>query len=390
MAEKSFIRKNWERACYLIFLILLHSLSAFAFIYFNLLRIFKANQKRSGVVFYPYSGINSIGGYLRVDQFEALLKRDNIPYKVCYCTEESADFDSVDLSWHMALLYQLKIYLIRIIQLKEVFAYDVVFIQRGMFPYFYELKKPLLERLIWSSNKNIVIDFWDSVFETQTELIKNTLQCAKTVTVSNEFLETKFSELHHDVVRWPIGINTSIYFPKQDYTLHDPIRIMWTGLPHNLPNLARVVPVLNKLAGVYSFVLVICGRDALTETSFPIEHHPWSPDTFYNLMEGADIGIYPEKESVHAKGKSAMKVMDFMSSALPVVGVPYGLPAEAKNRENMIIAVSDAEWEQGLLDLIKDAELRTKLGRNGRQMIEAHYSSEENYRQLKEILFGKN
>ena len=74
-----------------------------------------------------------------------------------------------------------------------------------------------------------------------------------------------------------------------------------------------------------------------------------------------------------------MKVMDYLSTALPMIGVPYGLPSEAANGRELLIAESFSEWKQRLIELMTNQDLRKMLGENGRAMIEEHYSIEKSY-----------
>ncbi len=387
MSPEGFWNKSWDRCCYLVFLIVIATGSCFAHVYLSMLNIFFGKKKREGIIFYPYAEKGSSGAYNRIQQFEKLLQSDNIPYKIAFTSQDDIAmqiYDGVRWKWYF---YLLNLYWIRIFQLKEIFNYDVVVIQRGLFPFHYSLKKPLLEKLVAKINPNMVIDFWDSVFETQPVLVPLTVQYAKTVTVSNDFLKENFLRWNKNVVIWKLGFNTAEYQEKTDYEIHQPIRLVWTGLPHNLNNLDFVLPALEFIHQIHPIILVIIGREKPAFTSIPIEHHLWNANTFFDLLNGADIGIYPEKNSVHAKGKSAMKVMDYLTTGLPTIGVEYGLLAEAKHLENIYIANSVEDWKTGLQLLITDKKLREKIGTNGRQTVIENYSLNENYKSLKSILF---
>jgi glycosyltransferase involved in cell wall biosynthesis len=160
-------------------------------------------------------------------------------------------------------------------------------------------------------------------------------------------------------------------------------------MPHNLANLKYIYPTLIKVNSTFPLVLVIVGKEAPVVEGLTIEHHLWNANTFHSLLQNADIGIYPEKNTIHANGKSAMKVMDFLSTGLAMIGVPYGIPKEVSHLNQLFIANNETEWENGLIQLIQDEQLRKSLGNAARKTIIEHYDIVSNYQQLKNILFNK-
>ncbi|MEN9521700.1 MAG: hypothetical protein RL065_77, partial [Bacteroidota bacterium] len=380
---------NIDRFFYLIFLISIFIGNFILKLFGVILPIF-AFKNRKGVVFFPYAFKGSDGEYRRILQYLPYFEKDKIPYKVKSITSDSKAleyYNGVRWKFYFFLIY---VYYKRIFQILSVLKYEAVFIQRGLFPMYFDLQFPQLEATVFKLNKNVVIDYWDSVFENQPELTKNTVKFAKTITVSNQFLLDNFKKICTNLTQWNLSIVTSSYKEKTDFSLHSPIRLIWTGMPHNLANLKYIYPTLIKVNEKYPLVLVIVGKEAPTVEGLNIEHHFWNANTFHSLLQNADIGIYPEKNTVHANGKSAMKVMDFLSTGLSMIGVPYGIPKEVSHLNQLFIADNDVDWENGLITLIENEQLRKSLGNEARKTIIKHYDVLSNYNQFKEILFGKN
>ncbi|MEY4875455.1 MAG: hypothetical protein RL708_604 [Bacteroidota bacterium] len=389
MIPSNFFTKNWDRVCYAIFLVLLQCGNLILHIFGFVLPIFASTKKAKGVIFFPYGFKGSDGANRRIMQYIPFFEAENIPTKVCDLVDDDTChkyFNGPRWKWYFFLLY---CFYKRIFQIPMVMKYDAVFIQRGMFPLYFDLKIPLMEKIIYKLNKNVVIDFWDSVFEGQLELTIQSVKYSKVVTVSNSFLYENFSKWHSNVLMWNISIVTSKYKVKTDFTIQQPTRLVWTGLPHNLKNLGYIFPTLIKVNKTHPIVLVIIGRKAPEVKELNIEHHFWNESTFHNLLQSADIGIYPEKNSIHANGKSAMKVMDFLSTGLPMIGVPYGLPKEVKHLQHLYIADGETEWEIGLKKMIEEEVLREQLGKAARNTIVENYDVKASYNQLKKLLFDK-
>jgi glycosyltransferase involved in cell wall biosynthesis len=343
--------------------------------------------KRKGLVFYPYAFIGTDGEYRRINQFLPFLEKDGIPYKVCRVMDHKKAHEQYEKGMLQRYALLIYVFYVRIFQILAALRYEKVFIQRGLWPVYFDLEHPFLEKTLYSINKNVVIDFWDSVFVKQEQLTLRSLKYAKVVSVSNEFL-MEFFQAHHDcVMPFNVSIDLSAYTAKQEYSLHNPMRIVWTGQPHNLVNLSYIEAILEKVNQQYPLVLVVIGKEAPPFKRIAIEHHEWKKNSFYNLLESADIGIYPERNTAHAKGKSAMKVMDYLSAGLPMIGVPYGLAEGAIDGEHLLIAERDEDWQNAFARLVADQNLREKLGKNGRKLILDNYSIDENYKQFL-ALFG--
>jgi glycosyltransferase involved in cell wall biosynthesis len=388
MHPTSFFSKNIDRFFYLIFLILIF-IGNLTLKLIGIILPFFISKDRKGVVFFPYAFKGSDGEYRRILQYLPYFDEDKIPYSV-----KSITSDTIALKYYNGIRWKLYFFLIyvfykRIFQITSVIKYDAVFIQRGLFPMYFDLKFPQLEKTVYKLNKNVVIDYWDSVFENQPDLTKETVKFAKTITVSNSFLFDNFTKLTTNVTQWNLSIVTSSYKVKTDFSLHHPIRLVWTGMPHNLANLKYIYPTLIQVNKVHPLVLVIIGKEAPVVDSLTIEHHLWNASTFHSLLQGADIGIYPEKNTIHANGKSAMKVMDFLTTGLAMIGVPYGIPKEVSHLNQLYLADNNEAWENGLLTLINDENLRKSLGTNARKTIIEHYDVLSNYNQFKKILFSK-
>ncbi|MEY2830722.1 MAG: hypothetical protein RIQ33_2580 [Bacteroidota bacterium] len=387
MQPTTFIEKNWDRFCYLIFIISLKLGHIILEIIGIIAPIFGKLITKKGVIFFPYGFKGSDGANRRIMQYTKFFDHENIPTKVCHIAHDDTChkyFNGPRWKWYFFLLF---CFYKRIFQTIAATKYEAIFIQRGMFPLYFDLKHPILEKTIYKINKNVTIDYWDSVFDGQLELTINTVKYAKTITVSNPFLEQNFKQWHAQVVPWNISMVTSKYLPKINFELNHPITLVWTGLPHNLKNLNYIFPTLIKVNKKYPLKLRIIGRQAPTVEGLEIEHHFWDANTFHQLLQTADIGIYPEKNTIHANGKSAMKVMDFLSTGLAMIGVPYGLPKEAKHLKNLFIADGEMEWENALIKLIENKPLREELGAAARQTIVDNYDVHNSYIRLKNILF---
>ena len=373
------VNKYLGKVAYLIFLLLLDM----TFLIIRMLSVFFFNKPskhpKGDIILYPYAFIGSDGYTRRFVEYFPFLDNENIKYKVCNLFTDAYARKQLKRNPPLRYFFYLRILWKRIPQVLAARKYKSVFIQRGLFPLYFDLEIPHLERMLRKINKHITIDIWDSIFERQPVLVNETINYSDQLSLSNEFLMNHFIDFQGRRILWKIAVNLSKYKVKKDYSIKGKARLFWTGLPHNLSFLERYLPILTEISKKYPITLVLVCQQTLNNEELEIEHHPWHPDTFFDLLYSSDIGIYPEFNSVVSKGKSTMKVMDYLSTALPMIGVPYGLPSEAANGRELLIAESFSEWKQRLIELMTNQDLRKMLGENGRAMIEEHYSIEKSY-----------
>lgn len=386
---KAILLKNRERYWFLLFLIGLN----FYFVIIRLLTLFHflipKPSVKSGVILYPYAAKGSDGYIRRFIEYLPYLEKDSISYELCdLYTEQQMRNAVYGKSIGRYRLY-LNILRKRIFQVLKARKYETAFIQRGLFSIYFDLKHPYLEKLLRKLNKNITVDYWDAVFVKQKVLIERTAKYVDQISYSNEFIGAYFKTLGKPVVRFNIAINTRHYITKTDYTVSTPLRVIWTGLPDNLSQLVKHIPVLREIHNEIPLILVIvCGK-VLKEDIIPVEHHFWEGNTFFKILNSADVGIYPEEDSLSSRGKSTMKVMDYLSTGLPMIGVPYGLPDEALNEVNMIVVDNKEAWKEAFRKISSDEDLRRRLGQNGLSLIRSKYSIESSYESFKTLVLKR-
>ena len=154
-----------------------------------------------------------------------------------------------------------------------------------MFPYYPDLKTPHFEKLLRKLNKNITLDFWDSVWVYSDEkLIKNSIKYCDKISVVNDFISDYFSFSKKPKLIFPIGINLSKYSIKENYDLNKPIRFFYTGGPGNVKNFLNLIkPILLKLNSKYQFKLMIVSRARIYIENLDIEYFDFNENTFLSF-----------------------------------------------------------------------------------------------------------
>ncbi len=375
---------------YLCFIVLLNISFAITGLLRLIVPLFPPCRNRKDLILFPYAFAGSDGYVRRFEEYIPYLEREGRTFSICTTYTDEYARKMLAAGERTRYRFYLRLYWKRLRQVMSAGKYRAAFIQRGLFPVYFDLRTPHLEALLRKLNSHITIDFWDAVFDRQEVLVTRTIRFADQLSLSNGFIDSWFSRFTGRRIMWKIAVNLERYCLKDDYSLHKPARLVWTGLPHNLKNLAGFLPVLAGIAGSRPLILVIISQQPVSCEGLTIEHHPWNAVTFFQLLQSADIGLYPEYNTVVARGKSAMKVMDYLATGLPMIGVPFGLPPEVTDGKELLIADDPAAWRNQIIRLLDDRELREQLGRNGRKMMEENYSLDASYEVFRSFAFSKD
>ena len=332
---------------------------------------------------------------LRSFQYIPLLKADGLNITV------RSFFDDI----YLENLYQGKkqnsfkivtYYLSRVFLLFTIAEYDIIVIEKELFPYFFSW----FERLLKLLGVKYIVDFDDAIFHNYDLnknrfvrfLFKNKINAvmknSECVVAGNSYLYTK--AIHSNakkVVIIPTVIDTKNYNVKTNYQ-SDKIIIGWIGSPSTFKYVKSLFPLFVELTEKYNCKIHIVGaKEEKERWSKNIEYIEWTEVTEIENIKTFDIGIMPLDYSPWELGKCSYKLIQYMGCGIPVVASPVGMNKEVvEDGINGYLAKNDIEWKEQLVKLIQNPSLRESFGKNGRVKVEENYSLEVNYPKLLSIL----
>jgi glycosyltransferase involved in cell wall biosynthesis len=272
-------------------------------------------------------------------------------------------------------------YLRRAGVLLEKSAYDLIWIEKEVFPFLPSAFETLL------GSTPYVVDCDDATFHTydlhRSAVVRRLLgrklvpllAGARAVTAGNAYLagyaERVGARTVHrvptvvDLDRYPLAIHA------QDAA---EFRIGWIGSPSTSVLLKLVRRPLERLAREMPVRLVTIAASRAPEIEVPVETHAWSLETEASLLASTHAGIMPLQDEPWQRGKCGYKLIQYMACAKPVVASPVGVNAEIVTEDVGFLATADDEWYLALRRLAKDRALGARLGRAGRSAVEERYS----------------
>jgi len=276
------------------------------------------------------------------------------------------------------------LYLKRLFVLLTVFRYDVLWIEKEIFPYF----PAVFERLLAFLGVRYVVDYDDAIFHNYDlsgsglirkllgRKIDTVMARANCVIAGNQYLaERAWKAGAKRVEIIPTVVDHARYF-QAARNGDEQLVIGWIGSPSTQCYVIDIQHALRDVCEKTGARLILVGA---TDSVFgelagiPVEIVPWSEESEAKSIAAMDVGIMPLVDGPWEKGKCGYKLIQYMASGVPVVASPVGVNVEIVDDCGRL-AESEHEWAESLLELLSDDEKRNTLGHAGRVAVEKRYS----------------
>ena len=153
------------------------------------------------------------------------------------------------------------------------------------------------------------------------------------------------------------------------------IRIGWIGTPNTQKYLNLISEVLRDFFLKYKGSLVVIGASSdFSLNDVPIEYLVWSEQTEAQQLGNIDIGIMPLPDKPLERGKSGLKLIQYLAAGKPVVASPVGVNVDIVTPKVGFLAQTKQEWLECLSNLAEDPARRREMGENARRMVIENYS----------------
>ena len=231
---------------------------------------------------------------------------------------------------------------------------------------------PLLLRALVnnvSKNSKTYWDFDDYIFESgeiskkQASILERN---SKSIIVTSNFLKSKISSKYQNkVVILPTtdgdlqGFNKLDLEKKRKSTFVFEIKLVWVATSGNIPHLTKILDILDitaaKIQKDYNkdlLLTIVCNKPVKKEVAhLKIRYVKWTREVAKEEIYKAHIGIMPLIYEEYSLGKGGFKLVQYISTALPVIASNVGFNNEVVTT-NCGILVSDREDNDGWMDAI--------------------------------------
>lgn len=286
-------------------------------------------------------------------------------------------------------------YIRRFATLIKANKYDLIWIEKELFPFMPAVAERLLNKL----GVPYVVDYDDALFhrydEHRRSLVRKVLgrkidtvmNQASQVVAGNQYLADRAQLAGAGrIAIIPTVIDLKRY-PLIEKTITTELVIGWIGSPSTTHYLLMLAPVFASLRKKFNVKNVAVGADQNVLEGLGIEVMPWSEQSEVSLIQQFDIGIMPLDDSPWERGKCGYKLIQYMACSVPVVASPVGVNKDiVEHGVNGFLAQDLSEWEVYLTVLLESINLRKQLGLEGRKRVENYYSLQAQAPRLEQVL----
>ena len=264
--------------------------------------------------------------------------------------------------------------------------YDIVFVQREAL----QLGTAFFERAVSRSRARLVFDFDDAIWlqnvsdaNRRLAWLKNPDKTAELISMADLVMAgnphlADYASDFSERSRWCRRPSTrSAYVRESRSPSGEAICIGWSGSMTTIQHFDLMIPVLRRLGERYgnSVRFKVIGDGRYRHDELGIRGQDWNAETEVSDLSDIDIGVMPLPDDEWARGKCGLKGLQYMALGIPTVMSPVGVNTEIiDDGVNGLLAGDEDEWLTKLTSLIESDDLRSDLGRAGRETVEQRYS----------------
>jgi glycosyltransferase involved in cell wall biosynthesis len=214
---------------------------------------------------------------------------------------------------------------------------------------------------------------------------------ASVVVAGNAYLAAWLSDHNPRVEIVPTAIDTERFRPALRDERTGRFVIGWTGSAATLPYLEELERPLKRVLEEHPLaqLTVIADRAPVLRSiaAERVTFIPWSAAVEAEALREFDVGIMPLPETPWTRGKCSFKMLQYMSTGLPVVVSPVGMNAEILRMGLVGIAAGgESDWVEALSHLLAHRQEARAMGLEGRAIVEQHFSRSRVSERLAEII----
>lgn len=345
------------------------------------------------ILFSRYSQLGA-SSRLRFYQYLPFLKKYSIEVETVPLLNDDyiRDLYSGKGKWKVAIF---RAYLHRIGYLFRAKHFDLVWIEKELFPFFPAWGEALLNAL----SVPYIVDYDDAIFHNYdlhpNKLVRfclgtkidQVMKRAEAVIVGNDYLGDRARQAGAKRVEYiPTVIDLDRYkvIPKPS---REPFIIGWIGSPVTAGYVQLVQPALTEICKNGQAQVVLVGSGSVELGGVPLKILPWTEENEVADIQNFDVGIMPLPDEPWERGKCGYKLIQYMACGKPVIASPVGVNRQiVEHGVNGFLANNMTNWITALRELRDNVPLREAMGRTGRLEVEKNYCVQVTAPRLAEIL----
>ena len=359
----------------------------------------KRDKAKNTILFLENFPIENAGYQYRAAKWVPYLEAEGFKVDVWTIVESKAEFDHYQKHNHIGfmILSMRK----RFRQILKSRHYGTVIVRRELLLY-NDYGNLFMEKFLVKIHPNAILDFDDDIAaaKKQPRHITNfygkllqehgdkfnaSLRLYKHFIVGSNYLKQLVLERSQatqpeNICIIPTCVDYDKFTPKLYDKKNKVLTLGWIGGTQNYFLLDKLMPVLNELAQVFCFkLLVIGGESYKRDTKFDIEFVPWALNSEIENLKKIDIGLMPLNNDTRSKGKCGFKLIQYMGLGITSIASSITVNREIVDDEiDSFLVSSEDSWYIILNKILNEQVNLQGMGNNARKKINKNYTFKSN------------
>lgn len=268
--------------------------------------------------------------------------------------------------------------------------HDLTYINLALLPVRYQ-------QALRARARGLVFDFVDPIYRSsqtpgrqdgrRQQRFDHMLQIADAVITGNEPGRLLASSRNGLVLNVVGPIDTERFRPAPARAGKADVVLGWIGSSATTRYLREIAAPLRDVLGTHPQAqLELIGAHEPPLDGIAYKNHVWRQADEVAHLQRFDVGVMPLPDDPWTQGKGGYKLLQYMALGIPCVASPVGINREiVRDGVNGFLASTEGEWVAKLSLLVRDAQLRRRLGEQGRRDAEAEYALTRNVPRLLDV-----
>lgn len=295
----------------------------------------------------------------------------------------------------------LKATLRRLSVLSSFRQYDVIYMQRELFPF----GPPFAERLLKRLGVPLVYDYDDALFIKKSsrynpiatffrspDKTKELLRLVDCTIAGNDWLRASAENEGGTAITVEVAEDTARFVSATEKFSRKkgPVTIGWLGSPSTVKYMAEIESELREIAARYPDVR----WEMMGSGDFAMEGVPWVTEAWSINAEKAalaryDIGLMPLPQQEWSRGKSGGKARTYMAAAVVPVVASIGYNQELiRHEETGFLCSESVEWLRSIELLIQDQARRKMVATAAQNDVAERFAPKKKAQEIADVLRG--
>lgn len=259
----------------------------------------------------------------------------------------------------------LKAFLARFLVILKWKDYDVIYMQRELFPF----GPPVVERMLKKRGATIFFDYDDALFIHKSSRYnplasllrspnktRDMFRIADCTVAGNDWLRDSAIKEGGYAVTLEVAEDTGRYLARCHADEASEVTIGWLGSPSTVKYLNLIQEPLRKIASKYPAVKwEIIGGNEFSMEGVPWINNKWSLESEVDGLSRFDIGLMPLPQDEWSNGKSGGKARTYMAAGVVPVCTAIGYNLELiRDGETGFLCETGDQWFSVISELIEE------------------------------------